>query len=108
VLSVEEEQLWVDLRPYANPSIYYVTEDSSVVKVRTEWVDLQHRRCRTQPYHQYCRNKRSARGLHRRDATVVFVLCDKRCTGSSGDWAFATSWCWTSRGTSLVSSPGEC
>lgn len=31
--SEEEEDLWIDLRPYSNPSIYYVTEDSSVTKV---------------------------------------------------------------------------
>lgn len=35
VVSAEEEELWVDLRPYCNPSIYYVTEDSSVTKVPT-------------------------------------------------------------------------
>jgi len=32
-LSTEEEAKWVDLRPYSNPSVYYVTEDSSVQKV---------------------------------------------------------------------------
>ena len=33
IYSVDEEKLWVDLRAYSNPSVYYVTEDSSVTKV---------------------------------------------------------------------------
>lgn len=32
-VSHEEEQCLVDLRAYANPSVYYVTEDSSITKV---------------------------------------------------------------------------
>lgn len=33
-VSQEEERCVVDLRAYANPSVYYVTQDSSVTKVR--------------------------------------------------------------------------
>ncbi len=32
-LTREDEEKWVDLRPYSNPSVYFVTEDSSVSKV---------------------------------------------------------------------------
>jgi len=32
-LTPEDESKWMDLRPYSNPSVYFVTEDSSVTKV---------------------------------------------------------------------------
>jgi hypothetical protein len=43
--SLEEEKLWVDLRPYSNPSIYYVTEDSSVTKASHGDISVEGRSC---------------------------------------------------------------